>query len=69
MQSIGYRHMVDFIQGRCEWDETVRTLKQDTRRYAKRQLTWFKADPDIIWAEPRQLSEIRRLTKKFLQAK
>ena len=69
MQSIGYRHMVDFIQGRCEWNETVRTLKQDTRRYAKRQLTWFKADPDLIWAEPEQVSEIRDLIKKFLQEK
>ena len=69
MQSIGYRHMVDFIQGRYEWDETVRTLKRDTRRYAKRQLTWFKADSDIIWTEPRQLSEIRSRIKKFLQAK
>lgn len=69
MQSIGYRHVVDFIQGRCEWNETVRTLKQDTRRYAKRQLTWFKADPDLIWAEPEQVSEIRDLIKKFLQEK
>ena len=68
MQSIGYRHMVDFIQERCEWDETVRTLKRDTRRYAKRQLTWFKADPDLIWAEPEQFSEIRGRIKKFLQA-
>ena len=67
MQSIGYRHMVDFIQGRCEWDETVRILKRDTRRYAKRQLTWFKADSNIIWVEPRQFSEIRDLIKKFLQ--
>lgn len=69
MKSIGYRHMVDFIQGRCEWDETLGTLKRDTRRYAKRQLTWFRADPDIIWFESRQLSEIRRLIKKFLQVK
>jgi len=69
MQSIGYRHMVDFIQGRYEWNETVRTLKRDTRRYAKRQLTWFKADSDIIWTEPRQLSEIRSRIEKFLNAK
>ena len=69
MQSIGYRHMVDFIQGGCHWDETLRILKRDTRRYAKRQLTWFKADPDIMWAEPEQFSEIRDRIKKFLQAK
>jgi len=68
MRSIGYRHLVDFIKGRCSWDETMRTLKRDTRRYAKRQLTWFKADPTIVWREPGQLKEIRRLIKKFLQA-
>ena len=67
MQSIGYRHLVDFIKGRCSWDETLRTLKRDTRRYAKRQLTWFKADQEIVWREPGQLREIRRLIKKFLQ--
>lgn len=68
MQSIGYRHLVDFIKGRCSWDEAMRTLKRDTRRYAKRQLTWFKADPEIIWKEPGQIKEIQRLIKKFLQA-
>jgi tRNA dimethylallyltransferase len=68
MQSIGYRHLIDFIKGRCSWDETMRTLKRDTRRYAKRQLTWFKADPTIVWREPGQLREIQRLIKKFLQA-
>jgi len=68
MQSIGYRHLIDFIKGRCSWDETIRTLKRDTRRYAKRQLTWFKADPEILWREPGQLREIRQLIKKFLQA-
>jgi tRNA dimethylallyltransferase len=68
MQSIGYRHLIDFIKGRCSWDETLRTLKRDTRRYAKRQLTWFKSDPEIVWREPGQLREIRQLIKKFLQA-
>lgn len=67
MQSIGYRHLIDFIKGRCSWDETIRTLKRDTRRYAKRQLTWFKADPEIAWREPGQLREIQMLIKSFLQ--
>jgi tRNA dimethylallyltransferase len=67
MQSIGYRHLIGFIKGRYPWDETIRTLKRDTRRYAKRQLTWFKADPEIIWREPGQLSEIQMLIKSFLQ--
>jgi len=68
MQSIGYRHMVDFIKGRITLEEAVRTLKRDTRRYAKRQMTWFKADPEIVWAEPEQIGYIKQLIRKFLQA-
>ena len=67
MQSIGYRHMVNFIEGYCTWDETIRTLKRDTRRYAKRQLTWFNADPEVIWKEPESIEDIKGLIKKFLQ--
>jgi len=68
MQSIGYRHMVDFIKGRITREETVRTLQRDTRRYAKRQMTWFKADPEIVWAEPEQLDYIKKIIINFLQA-
>jgi len=68
MQSIGYRHMVDFIKGRVSWDETLRTLKRDTRRYAKRQITWFKADSEIVWAQPDQTEDIIMRVKNFLQS-
>ncbi len=67
MQSIGYRHMVDFIQGKVTWDDTIRILKRDTRRYAKRQLTWFKADSEIVWVEPGDLKKNQRLVEEFLQ--
>ena len=66
MQAIGYRHLVDFIQGRCSFDEMLHTLKRDTRRYAKRQLTWFKADPEIAWYQPEQLQDIKRLIQHFI---
>lgn len=66
MQSIGYRHMVDFLAGRLTWQECLRTLKRDHRRYAKRQLTWFGADPQIIWKEAGQHEEIRLLVEEFL---
>lgn len=68
MQSIGYRHLVDFIQGRLSWEACLRTLKRDHRRYAKRQLTWFGADPQIIWHEPGQLDEIKGIIEKYLSA-
>ena len=67
MQSIGYRHMVYFITGDCSWEETVRTLKRDTRRYAKRQMTWFRADPEIIWKAPDAMEDIKALILTFLQ--
>jgi tRNA dimethylallyltransferase len=66
LQSIGYRHMIDYIEGRLSWEECTRTLKRDHRRYAKRQLTWFGADPEIIWKEPGQASQIKNLINNFL---
>ena len=66
MQSIGYRHIIDFLEGRVSWDECVRTLKRDTRRYAKRQFTWFGADKDIIWHRPDELSQISKLVDRFI---
>lgn len=66
MKSLGYRHMVEYIKGEKNWDETVRTLKRDTRRYAKRQLTWFRSDDEIRWYNPADSDEIARAVKTFL---
>lgn len=66
MQSIGYRHMADFLEGRRSWEESVRTMKRDTRRYAKRQMTWFRADPGIAWMEPERTDEIASAIRDFL---
>jgi len=52
MQAIGYRHIIDFLNGRWGLDEAIRVIQQDTRRYAKRQFTWFRADKDVIWVDP-----------------
>lgn len=66
MQSIGYRHMADYLEQRATWDECVRVFKRDTRRYAKRQLTWFRADPEIEWMEPGQIDVMRQKIDAFL---
>ncbi len=68
MQAIGYRHLVAFIQGLLPWKETIRTFKRDTRRYAKRQLTWFRADPEIMWTQPTETKGMQVKIKKFLQS-
>jgi tRNA dimethylallyltransferase len=64
MQSLGYKQMVQFLSKRTGWAEAVREMKRDTRHYAKRQLTWFKADPEIHW---RDVSTDRE--KVFLEVK
>ncbi len=58
MQAIGYRHMVRFLEGKLSWEDAVATLKRDTRRYAKRQWTWFRADPDMLWTSPESISTL-----------
>jgi len=67
MQSIGYRHMVEYVNGENTWDETIYTLKRDTRRFAKRQLTWFRKDTDMIWKSPDDAEEIMALVRGFLE--
>ncbi len=51
MRAIGYKEAVAFLSGEYSLEEAALLIKRDTRRYAKRQLTWFNADPEIIWLE------------------
>jgi tRNA dimethylallyltransferase len=67
MQSIGYRHMVNYIKGEWDWQESIELLARDTRRYAKRQYTWFNQDPEIIWYEVSQQDAILADIEKFLR--
>ncbi len=66
MQSIGYSHMAAFIAGAVNRADCLRTLQRDTRRFAKRQLTWFRADPDIRWLSPDRMTDLIRKSKQFL---
>ena len=52
MSAIGYRHIFKYLQGEWSREKATETLKRDTRRYAKRQMTWFKAEPDMIHIDP-----------------
>ena len=49
MQGLGYKEMLDCMDGRYDVDEAVRVLKRDSRHYAKRQITWFKREKDAVW--------------------
>jgi tRNA dimethylallyltransferase len=66
MRSIGYRHMIDHLHNGVAWEETLRLLKRDTRRYAKRQFTWFRADPAIVWTTPDEIEAQWPAVESFL---
>lgn len=65
MQTIGYREAVQLLQGKRSAGEALAAVQTATRRYAKRQLTWFRADPEIIWVD--SLSESAKISKLFEQ--
>lgn len=66
MQSIGYRHAANLLEGTWDLEKTVSQFQIDTRRYAKRQLTWFRADPEMIWQEPDAQTETLEKIRGFL---
>jgi tRNA dimethylallyltransferase len=49
MKALGYRQITGYLKGRYGYDEAVRRLQRDTRRFAKRQMTWFRGDPNVQW--------------------
>ena len=52
LQTVGYREFFDYFDGRTSYDEAVELIKRNSRRYAKRQLTWFRRDPEVRWFRP-----------------
>jgi tRNA dimethylallyltransferase len=68
MRAIGYKEMTAFLAGEYDFDEAIRLIKRNTRHYAKRQLTWFKADQDILWLEyPAKFDTILKHAIEFFE--
>ncbi len=66
MQSLGYRHMIAHLKASLSLSEAAARMKRDTRNYAKRQLTWFRADREMIWFRPGERDVMRRRIEAFL---
>ena len=49
MQGLGYKEILDFLDNKCTLEEAVYILKRETRHFAKRQLTWFRREREVIW--------------------
>lgn len=66
MQSLGYRHVVQHLQGGLRLEEAVYLINRDTRQYAKRQMTWFAADSEVKWYDSGDAASIEERIKDFL---
>lgn len=58
LNTVGYKELFNYIEGRWPLDEAVERIKGNTRRYARKQLTWYKKDPNIRWFHPDQKEDI-----------
>lgn len=58
LQTVGYREFFDYFEGRTGYAEAVEAIKRNSRRYAKRQMTWFRRDPEVRWFSPGQVDEM-----------
>lgn len=65
LQTVGYQEVFDFMDNRYDLDECVRLLKRNTRRYAKRQLTWFKKDREFKWYPPDAVEDMIRYVRSW----
>lgn len=54
MQGLGYKEILDYLDGKTTLEEAIYVLKRDTRHFAKRQITWFRRERDVIWVEKEQ---------------
>ena len=58
LQTVGYREMFDYFDGKTTREEAIELIKRNSRRYAKRQMTWFRRDEEIAWFSPSEREKI-----------
>ena len=65
LNTVGYKELFDYMDGRWSLDEAVERIKGNTRRYARKQLTWFKRDVSVRWFHPEQQQEILNYISQY----
>lgn len=66
LQTVGYKELFDYLDGRCSLDEAASLVQQNTRHYAKRQLTWFRKQPATTWFSPLDYSQLIKHLDKLV---
>lgn len=66
MQGLGYKEFFDYFDGKVSLEETIDIIKRDTRRFAKRQLTWFRREKEVCWVDKREYPKEKALLEEIL---
>ena len=66
MQGLGYKEFFDYFDGEMSLGETVDKVKRDTRRFAKRQLTWFRREKEVVWLNKKEYEQEKNLLDSVL---
>lgn len=69
MKTVGYSEIIDFIDGKQDFERAVELIKQNSRRYAKRQLTWLRRDEDYHWIHPSEIEKAITIIESSLKEK
>ena len=72
MQAIGYKEIAAALRGECSPEDAIETVKRESCRYAKRQLTWLRRDPDLFWIRHEKTPDMDRacrLSTQFLSGR
>ena len=68
MQGLGYKEILDYLDGTCSLGEAVYVLKRDTRHFAKRQITWFRREREVRWLKLEDFGgDLDRVLQKILE--
>jgi len=66
LNTVGYKELFSFFDGTIPLEEAIRQIQSNTRRYMRKQLTWFKKDPEITWFHPDNIEEITNYIDTFV---
>lgn len=67
LQTVGYKEVFDYLDGLISYDQMIYLIKRNSRRYAKRQLTWFKQDKRIIWINVDENTDFDKLADQVIE--
>jgi len=67
MNTVGYKEIFEFLEKKITLEESIELIKRNTRRYAKRQLTWFRRDPESLWITPKSIDDMIAEIKIFTE--